>query len=73
MESVSLTLVQFNQITRPLGLVLFWALASLVVSRTKATSRGPHVERIETFTPTTKPIASIVDGQCRVLFLWNEK
>ena len=44
-----------------------------MVSITKAMSRGPHVERIETFNHSTKPIASIVDDQCRVLFLWNEK
>ena len=32
-----------------------------MVSITKAMSRGPYVERIEIFTPSTKPFASIVD------------
>ena len=50
-----------------------WALASLMVSITKAISRGLFVERITTFTPTTKSIASIVDDRCKVLFLQNKK
>ena len=44
-----------------------------MVSITKAMSGGPHVERIEIFIHSTKPIASILDDQCRVSFLWNEK